>query len=192
MKTNPTKDRLLMLFLLSLLEKTLEEKKDFYFSEILLFLLNKEDLVAMAQWLFKQESVEPFGIIKNLNKEELLHLIGGNVHVVSYLIVHWKNKTVYPVTPEKIYGVLSQLNQQTHYLMNKLIAEWDEYDYSNYNALCEKAGVPKLVYGIFEQRVRESEKYLKAPLMPYFYNKQEALATFSAMDSKHKFQLMEL
>jgi len=44
------------------------------------------------------------------------------------------------IDPKEVREVLSQLMLHTHYLGTKPIDEWDEYDYSNWNALLSKAG----------------------------------------------------
>lgn len=44
------------------------------------------------------------------------------------------------ITNKLVKEVLGQLQQETHYLYNKPVKEWDEYDHSNFKAKLLKAG----------------------------------------------------
>jgi len=192
MKTNPTKDRLLILCYLNFLYSILQQKRDFQYCEILLTLLEKDDLVAILLWIGEGELPEDFIQVENMNKEELLDFMGGDFAIVAYLLQYWTDKTDEPVTPEKVHMVLTQLQLHTHYLREKNIPDWDVYDYSNYNALCEKAGIPKRMYGIFHEDVSEEDKYMTAPLHGLFYHEHEAQQLLNDREDKESYKIMAL
>ncbi|PVV50436.1 hypothetical protein [Chryseobacterium sp. HMWF035] len=192
MTTNPTKDRLLILCYLTFLQNLLQAKRDFRYCEILLTLLEKEDLIAVILWIGEGELPEDLTDVETMDKEELLDFIGGDFIVVPYLIEYWKSKTDYPVTPEKVHHILTRLQLQNHYLREKNIPDWDPYDYSNYNTLCEKAGIPKTVYGIFDNDVSEEDKYITAPLHGFFHHEHQAQTLLNDREDKESYKILML
>jgi hypothetical protein len=80
----------------------------------------------------------------------------------------------------KVYEVLCQLQLETHYLMTKILVDWDDYDHSNFKALCRKAGTPEPLYAVFESSIQEEDKYISVPLSKYYSTQWEA-------ESKNRF-----
>jgi hypothetical protein len=86
------------------------------------------------------------------------------------------------VTPKRVFDTLVQLGLETHYLMQKPIAEWDEYDSANYRALSHKAGNPTPVFGIYDSAVREEDKYfVTTPPTKFFNTEREAMDTLAEL-----------
>lgn len=50
----------------------------------------------------------------------------------------------------EVHELLDQLGLHTHYLADKPIDSWDEYDYSNYRSLQIKGGKIRRMYAILD------------------------------------------
>ncbi|MCW3159669.1 hypothetical protein [Chryseobacterium oryctis] len=192
MKTNPTKDRLQVLCFLTMLRQNLEKEKTDEYCPILPELFIKADLVEILKWLYMNKIPSSLGEIEGMDREEVLNAIGGDVYILSYIIEQWEEKTDYPVTVTKVYNLLYQLGTQTHYLMEKELSEWDEYDHSNYKALCRKAGIPQAMYGIYDVGVTEQEKYITMPVTGLYDREPEAKAVLASLRSDNQYKLMKL
>lgn len=78
---------------------------------------------------------------------------------------------------EDVQFMLHFLGCHTHYLNQKPVANWDEYDLSNFNSLKRKATRSiKMVFAHFTEKVEEHEKYeVKYKPTSYFDTHEEAL-----------------
>ena len=191
MNKNPTQQRLLILYFLTTLYQKMGEHTDGY-SETLVNLLNHEDFKNTLHWLYKSNIPKEFGNIQKMDTGEMLDAIGGETHILSFYIDYWKNKTIDVVTPVKVYDVLTQLQLETHYLMTKILADWDEYDYSNFRALCNKAGIAETLYGIFDAEVSEEDKYIVTSQAKPYRTRWEAEAKLTELVSTGRFRENEL
>jgi hypothetical protein len=77
--------------------------------------------------------------------------------------------------------LLAHLGKETHYLFNKGIEDWDEYDWSNYRSL-EKKATSRIVrkYALYDTDVAEKDKYrVTSPPGYFFSSKEEAEGSLS-------------
>ena len=191
MNKNPTQQRLLILYFLTTLHKNMGEHTNGY-SETLVSMLNHEDVKNTLHWLYKGNISKEFGNIQKMDTGEMLDAIGGESHILSFYIEYWKNKTIDVVTPIKVYDVLTQLQLETHYLMTKILADWDEYDHSNFRALCIRAGIAETLYGIFDAEVSEEDKYIVTSQAKPYRTRWEAEAKLAELVSTGRFRENEL
>jgi hypothetical protein len=70
--------------------------------------------------------------------------------------------------------LLSQLGQETNYLYAKPCATWDEYDWSNYASLVRKAENLEVAYGLYQNGIKESDKYEVTTKPKYYRSYEEA------------------
>jgi len=80
------------------------------------------------------------------------------------------------LTMSDVHFLLAHLSMETHYLGQKTIDSWDEYDWSNYMMLKRRATRSiKRVYGLFSANVEPEMKYAITKPPAYFFNSyQEA------------------
>lgn len=114
----------------------------------------------------------------NLNTDDLLEMLNDDKYMLSYFLKKLDreleiNTDISPVT---VWHTLEQVGLQTHYLAQKGIAFWDEYDHSNYRNLQRKAGKIIRVYGIYDKAVSKEEVYT-VDTKPKRYFKTKELAT---------------
>lgn len=167
---------------MKMLQQRMEKEKEQPITPVLAHLLSKEELQAIMKWLF----------IDNMDKQDLLEAIGNDLRILSYFLEKWKKELEEKVTPQKVYDVLCQLQLETHYLMTKILADWDEYDHSNFKALCPKAGAPLPLYAVFESSVQEKDKYISVPLSKYYATEWEAASKKSLLISEEQFEENQL
>lgn len=188
---NKNKDRLLIHYFMRMLQQRMEKEKTKSISPVFAGILSRKELRDILQWLFMDKVPEDYNP-DTMSSEDLLEAIGDDLHILSYTIHRWKKELEEKATSEKVYDVLSQLQLETHYLMTKILQDWDEYDHSNFRALCLKAGYPETLYGIFHSDVSEEDKYIAvSPANPY-KTEWEARETISRMISEGKFKEGEL
>lgn len=74
------------------------------------------------------------------------------------------------IEAREVHELLDQLGLPTHYLGDKPIDAWDEYDHSNYRALQIKGGKLKRVYGIFDASISQEEAHIVTSPPSTHYN----------------------
>ncbi len=80
-------------------------------------------------------------------------------------------------TQEDVLFMCDHLNNPTHYLAQKPIDDWDEYDWSNYRSLKRKATTRiRRVFALFTGSVKEKDKYVvETPPSIHYDTMEEAL-----------------
>lgn len=172
-----TKRRLAIQYFLRKLKQRMESDKVNTMDAVWLNIYSKEDLMEIIKWLYVP-NVPDWVKFDEMDAEQLLEAIGDDFHILSYEIELASEELAETtkVTPKKVFDTLQQLGLEAHYLMEKIIPEWNEYDYANYRALYQKAGNPLPVYGIFDSSVREEDKYfVTTPPPEYFHTLKDAL-----------------
>ena len=92
-----------------------------------------------------------------INQTKELSLDGKYDVLMNYCTTYTEDAQC---TQEDVVYMLHFLGQYSHYLCTKPIASWDEYDYSNYNALKRKATRSiKCVFAHFPENMKEENKY---------------------------------
>jgi hypothetical protein len=183
----PTQRRLAVQYFLRNLLERMERDKVNCIHPFFLSIYSKQDLKEILLWMYGTEGV-PLGIDPDLmDKEALLETIGDDYYLLSYELQTAANELAAAVKPTQaaLCKIVKQLGLEGHYLMDKLISDWDDYDYSNYRALSFKAGNPVPVYGIFDRDVPEENKYLVTTPPSRLYNtEKEAAEALQALIQK--------
>jgi len=171
------------------LVKLKEELEKVKVNEIDILLQNfftKDELIAIIQWMYKPKDLKDVPL-ETMKRYELLDMIGDTYYILDYVIHRWdehKNSRE-QLSSKEVWSVLEQLGLQTHYLGQKLIAYWDEYDYSNYRSLQVKAGRVKRVFGIYDIGVKQEDvEQVDTPPKRFFNSEHEA--------QKHMQQLINM
>ena len=188
---NKNKNRLLVQCFMKMLQQRLEKNKTDFVSPVFASILSKEELQSIVQWAYVDQVPEEYSL-ETMDKQQLLEAIGSDFYILSYFIDQWKKEIEEKVTHEKVYEVLSQLQLETHYLLSKLLSDWDSYDYANFKALCRKAGTPEPLYAVFESSVLEEDKYISVPLSKYYATEWEAASKKSLLISEEQFEEHQL
>ena len=128
---NNNKNRLLVQCFMKMLQQRIERDKVETLSPVFGNILSKEELQNILKWLYLDKVPEHYDL-KTMDTQDLLEAIGDDIHILSYSIEKWKQELEKKITPKKVYDVLCQLQLETHYLMTKIFADWDEYDHSNF------------------------------------------------------------
>lgn len=154
---------------------------------------NKQELKKMLKWLFMQKVPKEIDL-DTMDEEELLNAIGDEYHILCYLLHEMEQEleAFENPSPQRVWEVLEQLGQETHYLATKVKAHWDEYDRSNYKALAAKAGYPIPLYGVFDADVKEEDKYVVTLPDTLYKSQDEALQFISEIVEKGQIQENEL
>lgn len=167
-----TKRRLAIQYFLRKLKLRMESDKVNSIDAVWLNIYTKEDLMDIIKWLYVP-TVPDWVKIDEMDAQQLLEeVIVDEFHILNYELEQASEELdeTTKVTPKKVFDTLQQLGLGTHYLMEKIIPEWNEYDYANYRALYQKAGNPLPVYGIFDSSVKEEDKYLVTTPPPEYFN----------------------
>lgn len=178
-----TKRRLVVQYFLRKLQQRMEADKVNTMDAVFLSIYTKDELMDIIRWAYAP-TVPQWIQFDQMSEEELLDAIGDEFYILGFEIEQARldlHQTM-KVTPKRVFDTLQQLGLETHYLMQKPIAEWDEYDAANYRALSHKAGNPTPVFGIYDSSVREEDKYFVTTPPPKFFNtEREAMDTLAEM-----------
>lgn len=188
---NKNRNRLLVQCFIKMLQQRMQIEKTDKVSIVFASLLSKEELQSIVKWCYKEQFPEQYNL-ETMEKLELLDVIGDDFHILSYSIEKWRKELEEKVTPQKVYEVLTQLNLETHYLMSKLLDDWDEYDHSNFRALCQKAGSNEPLYAVFDSSIKEEDKYIALPFSKYYRTQWEAESALSLLVAQEQFQSHQL
>tara|TARA_R110002051_G_scaffold2660_1_gene14269 strand:- start:16405 stop:17001 length:597 start_codon:yes stop_codon:yes gene_type:complete len=136
---------------LSILLEQLQTKKESSLDEYFEDFFTIDEMIALLK---SQCGFDENINVNRLSKKDLISKL-SNEGILSYYLNAWKKEIArsMSITPFEVYRTLDQLGLHTHYLMSKPIPQWDEYDYSNYNALRGKAGRVTTVYGLYDSDV---------------------------------------
>ncbi|MFV0571718.1 MAG: hypothetical protein ACK5M1_04695 [Xanthomarina gelatinilytica] len=93
-------------------------------------------------------------------------------HLLATILNHCEAKKQ-SIDPKEVWDVLNQLSLQTHYLADKVIANWDEYDHANYRSLLIKAGRLKKMYGVYESYIKQDDVETTTSHPNFFFKTQE-------------------
>jgi hypothetical protein len=178
-----TKRRLVVQYFLRKLQQRMEADKVNTMDAVFLSIYTKDELMDIIRWAYAP-TVPQWIQFDQMSEEELLDAIGDEFYILSFEIEQARldlHQTM-KVTPKRVFDTLVQLGLETHYLMQKPIAEWDEYDSANYRALSHKAGNPSPVFGIYDSAVKEEDKYFVTTPPPKFFNtEREAMDTLAEL-----------
>lgn len=154
------KIRVTLHYFLSMLEKRLSLEKQETVNPIFLQLFTKEELLEILSWLYHGNIPQTYKPSEMIS-EEVLDAIASERSILLYIVQLLDNEKErdYVVDTNNVHATLKQLGLQTHYLADKPIPDWDEYDKSNFESLLKKAGKLTPRFGIFDANVKEEDKY---------------------------------
>lgn len=149
----------------------------------------KEELIKIITSISKQllEGVD----LTNRSTDDLLHIINDDIYILKYFI-DMLEKQPSQLSPLAVWRVLEQLGLQTHYLGQKTIAHWDEYDHSNYRGLCLKAGKVKRIYGVYDRMITKKDMDKATPPKRLYDNYDTAILAMEQLIREQKFKREEI
>ncbi len=115
--------------------------------------------------------------------------------VIKYLIDWQENQKYLSEYPSNLYiqNILSQLGMYGHYLNSKMVVEFDDYDFSNFNRLKIKSGRAQYGYGIFMLEVyKEDIRTVDSPPLRWFPSLELAEEMKTEMTGSRDFENHEL
>lgn len=158
------KKRLISRFFLEKVKEELKNQNPKQLSKFWLGILNKNELQEIIKWLYNQSSRKDNDLYSH-EKEELLSLIVSDYNILNYLCSTMDGELLSYNSPtlESLSQILYRLDASGHYLQDKPISLWDNYDLNNYKSLYRKAGLEQPIYGIFDIEMALEEKYITPP-----------------------------
>lgn len=166
------KERKRVLHFLEMLEQQFESRKVTEINPIFLTLFSRKELIEIVLWLFTNYDKS---MLIEKTDAELLELIGNDTCVLSFVIEQWKNNisAVPKLTQEEVNTFFDEVQLDIHYLRDKPVEQWDDYDVSNYYAILYKRGKTKRVFAIFTSDVNEEDKYAVTTKPTFFFDTKE-------------------
>lgn len=184
--------RRLLVYLELLAEKfNAEDKKGIHENVIKYF--PRKELIEVVLWLFQNTWTKQS--LEHKTEAELLELIGSDIGIVLYLIDKLEKSIIsYPsFKQEEVNAFFNRTQNGIHYLASKPVADWDEYDVSNYRSLLVRTGTTKKVYGVFTADVLSEDVYAVTTKPSYFFDtKQEAENEIKNIEAEGQFKANEL
>lgn len=171
-------------------QKIIEASKSPTISPFFEHFFTREELINILDFMFGGVGLEQIDL-ETATNEELLATIDDELYILRYFLNQWENEldTHNKITPRAVYNTLLQLGYETHYLGQKDIIEWDEYDISNYISLQHKAGKIVSVFGIYEVSVSQEDVYsVDSHPKRLFKNKEDAQEILELGISKSTFE----
>ncbi|WKD85220.1 hypothetical protein KCTC32516_00560 [Polaribacter huanghezhanensis] len=154
--------------------------------------LTRDELIEIALWICL---VCDKSSLARKSDAKLLKLIGNNRFILSYTIKQWKaGITATPtMSQEEVYEFFDHFQLGAHYLRDKPVEYWDEYDRSNYYSILFKHGKTRRVFAIFTTDVDDKDKYAVTTKPSFFFDtKQEAEIELLSIIAEKKFKKEEL
>ncbi|WP_298507409.1 hypothetical protein [uncultured Kordia sp.] len=162
---------------LSCYEQQLTEKKHPQMSSFFENFFSREELLKILDFMFGDIGLQQVEDLDTASHKELLEVIDDELYILRHYINQWEQElsTHDHINPRGVYNTLEQLGHQTHYLGQKDIIIWDEYDISNYMSLQQKAGKITRVYGIYDVSVSQENVYeVDSPPKRFFETVEDA------------------
>ncbi len=188
------KQRKLVLHFLQQLRDGLVKERNQDINELFNEFFNRDELIDILEHSFAVQDLEEHQI-ETLDNENLLELIGEDYYILSYLIekIEAGITSVPKKSQSEIHNFFDQIQIDPHYLRDKPVEEWDEYDTSNYYSILFKHGKTKRVFAIFTSDVKSEDKYVVTTKPSYFFDtKEEAKKEIDNIIVENKFSREDL
>lgn len=186
------KQRRLIGHFLEMLEKRMENRMTEKINPIFLKYFTRSELIDMVLWLYTD--FDKCSLAEK-SEIELLELIGDDICILNYTIHKWKESinSTPTMSQEEIHRFFDKIQIDPHYLRDKPVEEWDEYDKSNYHSILYKHGKTRRVFGIFTSEVNEEDKYAVSTKPTFFFDtKEEAEDELQKILNEKKFKKSDL
>ena len=163
------KERKRILYFLEALLVNLESHEKNEINYEFLNLFTRKELIEMVLWLHKNYEKS---MLTEKTDSELLELLNDDANILAYVIEQWKKSinAVPQLNQEEASDFFQHFNLWSHYLRDKPVEQWDEYDKSNYYSLLFKHGKTRRVFAIFTSDVRDEDKYVVTTGPSYFFD----------------------
>ena len=128
------RERKRMLFFLEMLKEYVEKHDANKMSSDLFKLFNRTELIELIKWL-NEDSLVAKNDLEIMETHELIDAIGTDLNLLSFAIQKWKaHLTSRPtMSQDEVHSFFRErMGLSVHYLSDKPVGEWDEYDSSNY------------------------------------------------------------
>lgn len=186
------KERKRILYFLEALLVNLESHQENQINPEFLNLFSRTELMDMVLWLYSNYDKS---MIVEKTDAELLELLLDNANVLAYVIEQWKENisAVPKLTQDEVNELFEKMPISIHYLRDKPVEQWDDYDVSNYYSLLFKHGKTKRVFAIFPSDVKDEDKYAVTTKPSFFFDtKEEAEAEINNIIAERKFAREDL
>lgn len=180
---------------LSCYEEQRSKQKHPQMSSLFEHFFTREELLKILDFMFGDIGLQQVEDLDTASHKELLDVIDDELYILRYYLNQWEQElsTHDHINPRGVYRTLEQLGQQTHYLNQKDIITWDEYDISNYMSLQRKAGKITRVYGIYDTSVSQDNVYeVDSPPKRFFETVEDATEIMHAGIENGTFQKDEV
>lgn len=166
------KQRKLIEHFLEMLEKTMENGNELKINPVFLKYFKRSELIDIVLWLYTNYDKY---FLADKSNFELLELIGNDKNILSYTIQIWnKSITSTPTMSQtEVHEFFDQIQIDPHYLRDKPVEQWDEYDASNYYSILFKHGKTRRVFAIFTSEVEDKDKYAVTTKPSFFFDTKE-------------------
>lgn len=186
------KKRRLIGHFLEMLEKRIENRVAPKINPIFLKFFTRTQLIDMALWLYTNYDKS---FLADKSDTELLELIGDDINVLSYTIQRWNESiTATPtMSQDEVHEFFDAIQIDPHYLRDKPVGQWDEYDVSNYYSILFRHGKTRRVFAIFTSDVEDKDKYAVTTKPSFFFDtKEEAEDELQKILNEKKFKKSDL
>ncbi len=126
-------------------------------------------------------------------KSDMIEIINDS-DILSFFLHKWtlESNKQSSFTAQNVHNTLEQLGQQLHYLNFKILADWDAYDHSNFNALLKKAGRLRKVFGFYDANIaQEAVESVTSPPARFFDSYNQAEEAFQELIRVNKMKSNE-
>ncbi len=166
------KQRRLIGHFLEMLEKRMKNRVVSKINPVFLTYFKRSELIDIVLWLFTNYDKH---FLADKSDSELLELIGDDMNVLLFTIEKWNESITSTPTmsQEEVHEFFNQIQIDPHYLRDKPVEEWDEYDRSNYYSILFKHGKTRRVFAIFTSEVEDKDKYAVTTKPSFFFDTKE-------------------
>ncbi len=166
------KERKRVLYFLEALMVNLESHENHQISSEFLNLFSRTELIEMVLWLHTNYDKS---MLTEKTNAELLQLLNDDANVLAFVIEQWKsNISLVPkLTQTEVDDFFERMPITIHYLRDKPVEEWDDYDVSNYYSILYKHGKTRRVFAIYTSDVKEEDKYVVSTQPSFFFDTRE-------------------
>ncbi len=161
--------------LFEVFKETLKDAQNDQVHQLFKDYFTRSELIEILTFIYGENAEKHLQIVR-LNNEQLLEHL-STLNILEYSLNAWEKEQSKNIalTPIAVWNTLEQLGLQTHYLGQKSLSEWDEYDHNNYKNLQRKSGKIQKVFGLYDVDVKQDDitSVSKQPLR-FYDSKQQA------------------
>lgn len=144
----------------------------------LTFRFTRKELIEMMKWKYEGPALEAYDL-ENMTDPELTEAIGDTLEILEYFIDKWQKRiqATPSLSTKETREFFTRHGIESHYLNNKPVDLWDEYDQANFYSLTMKHGKAQKVYAIFMADVNDEELHAVTTQPSYFFDSYEEAKT---------------